>query len=147
MNCEIILEKMLSKNSGLMWEGSSEILRCNDVSSLLLLQPHIPEIQASLQKIKMGGVVVSHRTIIQSALNYIEKRCQGQCRCSLYLEHPYISPNSEKDLNYIRIKESKVLQNIHEEHFWIICNGCGHEFKVVEIIGGHVPIYRWERLH
>ena len=143
MNTELVLEKLRSKKSDLMWEGSSEILRCHDIQYLLPLQPYCSQIRASLDKIKMGGIVISHRAIILLALDYIENRCQGLCRCSLYLEESYISPSSEKEKGFLRIKESEVLQYEHEEHFWIMCNSCGNEFKVIEVIGGHVPLYRW----
>ena len=146
MNTELVLEKLRSKKSALMWEGSSEILRCHDIQYLLPLQPYCSEIRASLDKIKMGGIVISHRKTIQLALDYIENRCQGRCRCSLYLEESYISPISEKKRGFLRIKESKVLQHEHEEHFWIVCHSCGNEFKVIEIIGGHVPFYHWNSL-
>ena len=134
---------MLSKNSNLMWEASSEILRCNETKYLQKLHPHIADMQHAIQNTKMGGMVVSHKSTIELAVQYIKNRCNGVCRCCLYQQESFISPNSEKQMGYLRIKESKIIHHLHEEHFLILCYGCGMEFNVVEIIGGHVPRYCW----
>ena len=143
MNLEAVLQKMLSRKSDAMWEGSWEILRCNEPEQLTQILPHIPAIEAAMEKTRMRGTVISHRSSVRLALRYVVERSRGSCRCILYGEESYISPTQERERGYLRIKETQIVQARQEQQFWIMCNGCGMEFRVVEMIGGHVARYQW----
>jgi hypothetical protein len=141
-----IVKKFESEDSHQIWQATWDIISCNNLDELKSLEPHLPNFRKILSRVEMGGAFRSNAHSAEVAFRYIENTCNEICRCKLYTEEEFLNPRNEERDTFILIENSEVFPNLYEEHFEVVCNGCGKKFKVREIIGGHVPWWNWKKL-
>ena len=143
MNIDKIIHKFESKDSHQLWEATWDILYCNHIDKLSQLKLHIPRFRKILDSVKMGGVLHKNKDHALRALQYIEDRCSGLCRCSLYQENCIFNPVKEEERGFITIQSARIIKEKYEQHFDITCHTCTKKYKVIEVHGWHVPWYKW----
>lgn len=143
MDVARVVEQFESEDPHQIWQATWEILRCNDLQALSLLEPMIPHFQSLLAQVELGGMVRNNAKDSQLALRYIQDRGNGLCRCTLYSGQNFFNPVKEAELGIIHIDDSQLMKQLHEQHFRVRCAGCDKAFNVREVGGWHVPWYEW----
>jgi hypothetical protein len=139
-----IIEKFESQDAHTILDGVWAILKCTDKETMLKLAPYIPAWKAKIKKINLGGMVYRNSDHFDLAMAYIKEICNGGCHCFVYQSTSLYSPESHGEKDFVSISNTIVDKEKYETCFDVKCNFCNKKFKVTEVMGWHVPWYKWE---
>lgn len=144
MEPNVIIEKFESQNPHTILDGVWAILKCTDKDTMLKLAPYIPAWKAKIKKINLGGMVYRNSEHFNLAMSYITEIGNGGCHCFVYQSTSLFSPEIDAKNHFVSISKTTVDKEKYETRFDVQCNFCSKQFKVTEVMGWHVPWYKWE---
>ncbi len=141
-----IIERMESQEPKVILDGVWAILRCVDKDTMLQLVPHVPKWKKNIKKINLGGIFFQNSNHFDLAMAYITEICNSGCHCFVYQSDSMFSPENHKEQEFVSISHTSVDKEKYATHFDVQCNFCNKQFKVTEVMGWHLPWYKWESL-
>ncbi|MAS92208.1 MAG: hypothetical protein CMO55_03335 [Verrucomicrobiales bacterium] len=145
MNPESILQAFESKDPQAIHQATGAILRSRDRDWLHQLLPHVPRMREIVDKVDLGGAFLSNNASAKHALNWIENAEAGACQCTLYGTTSQWMPENEARNGNVEIESTEIDRKACETRYRVRCLECGTHYRVLEIMGWHLPQYQWRK--
>lgn len=134
--------------------ASGDVIHTQKAADILALKgdpKYLPEIRRIREKLPERRGLRDYRWTVDRAIEILENiRNRAKCRCGLYeIQSGFgerFIPSVEQREGFVSIVKEVVHQDEYFTEYFCRCNICGRRWKVIDEIGYHYPLYKWEEI-
>jgi len=141
-----LLADFLSAEKDRVLAAMWAVYATRDDEILLPLARQVSQIRRATADIDLGGIVASHRSNLEHALDRLTLAGSGRCLCGAYPSHAMYNPVKEEAKQHVRIVGTEPNPRQWEADRICECCDCGRRFQV-EQGEYHDTWWGWRPIH